>query len=198
MDIDGAAAVFAACSSAAYNCLACVSHWRVCREIKRRIISMPALSAFPDQSVPSLSCPWAAWSSLTLVIAIAALVTTAMVSRRRYCSWHSPAAASSPSTAETKLDLDGSWRHSSLGQSSSAQAPRPLLPAPTIRRSSYPPADGGKPSFNTMSRPKERILTESDFGVGMTRRDTIEGIHGCRRHTMVVGGLEDTERHYRL
>ena len=216
MDVDRAAAARAACSSAAYNGLACVSYRReyrrVYREIERRTTSMPALSALPDRPAPSSSCSWAAWSSLscflssaqawsslTLVIAMAALVTTAMVSRRRHWSWHSPAVTPASSTAEMKFDLDGNWRHTFLAQStSSAQAPRPLLPLPTIRRSSYPPADGGKSIYKTKSRPKDRILMETDFGVGITRRDTIEEIHGCRRHTVVVGGLEDTERHHRL
>lgn len=170
---------------------------------------MPALSAVPNQPVvPSSSCPRAAWSSLscfisggqswstfTLVITMAVFVTTAMASRRRHWPWHSPATAPSPSTALTKFDLDSNWRQSFLAPSSSAQAPVPLLPVPTIRRSSYPPVGGGKFVFNTRSRPKDRILTKVDFGIGITRRDTIEEVHGCRRHTMVVGGLEDTERH---
>jgi len=170
---------------------------------------MPALSAIPNQPVvPSSSYPWAAssssscvmsgvlsWSTFTLLIAMAVFVTTAMASRRRHSSWHSPAAAPSPSTVETKVDLDSNWRQSLLAQSTSAQASVPLLPVPSIRRSSYPPAAGGKFASSTRSRPKERILTKSDFGIGITRRDTIEEIHGCRRHTMVVGRLEDTERH---
>lgn len=169
---------------------------------------MPALSALPNQPVvPSSSYPWAAsassscvmsgvlsWSAFALVIAMAVFVTTAMATRRRHWSWHSPAAAPSPSTVETKVYLDSNWRQSPLAQSTSAQASVPLLPVPTIRRSSYPPAGGGNFVSNTRSRPKERTLTKSDFGIGITRQDIIEEIQGRRRHTMVVGRLEDTER----
>lgn len=172
---------------------------------------MPALPALTGQPVPILSCPWAAWyclssfissaqswSSVTLVLVLAALVSMAMASRRPRWSWHSPAAAPPPSIVETKSDLGSNWRQSILAQSSSAQAPVTSLPVPTIRRSSYPPAGGGKVVFNVRSRPKERILTESDFDIRRTRRDTIEEFHGCRRHTMVVGGLHDTEPHPHL
>lgn len=161
---------------------------------------MPALSALPNQYEPSLSCFIAAgqaWSTLTLLIAVAFLLTVAIAiaSRRRHWPRHPPAAAPPPSMKRARSSLHNNWRQASLARSSSAAEPVPSLPVPTIRRSSYPPARGGRPALTTKPGRKERISTEYDLGVGIiTRRDTIELIRGCRRHTLVLGRMEDAKR----
>lgn len=74
------------------------------------------------------------------------------------------------------------------------QLQHPHYPYQRIRRSSYPPQGGGTSLFDSNLKRKERTLTEYDFGVGITRRDTIKETQGCRRHTLVLGRSEDPER----
>lgn len=142
---------------------------------------MPALSVSPSRSVISLSCfivAGQAWPTLALLIAVAFLLTVAIAiaSRRRHRPCHPPAAAPPPSMKRARSSL-------------------PSLTVPTIRRNSDPPASGGKSALTKKPGQRERISREYALGVGIiTRRDTIEVMHGCRRHTLVLGETEDAKR----
>ena len=167
---------------------------------------MPAISALPNHTVPGAPGPWERWSSLLcfnlgeqswstlgLLLIVLFLFIIAVASRRRHRSWHLPTPTSPPSMTETSSDLHYR-RQPSPGHSSSATPSKPSPPVPTIRRCSYPLSGGERLVYNPKPRWKERTWTEYDLGVEITRRDTIEKLYGCRRHTMVVGGLEGHQR----
>jgi len=150
---------------------------------------MSAISALHNVSPRFSRCPS---SALVLVIIITSFVVI-IVLRRRHESSQMPTPASPPSMTEQTLQLETKLHLPPLALRSSTAPPLSPLPLPTIRRSSYPPPDDKAVPYDSKMGQKRHTLAECSLSHGITRRDTVEEIHGCRRHVMILGVPEDVE-----
>ena len=173
---------------------------------------MPAIHTTPD-SLPAIIPCWSAtsWQGLSgliestqslpplaLVILIAFVVGLTVALQRWRGSRHCPAPPSLLGMTERSYDLGSAQTQPFQARSSSAALPRPSLPIPTIRRSSYPTPSGEEIRYDPKIGRKQRTWTTGSLGIGITRQHTIEAVNGCRRHIMVHGPLKEFHQHCRL